>query len=303
MDFGNWLKGAWARTDRALNTYPDAVGLIVFAVFGLLMLWLNIAHGEYDRIPFTIALTMSYGLMFSLPAFLVLRHRKRQQKTVSRIRGLYALACEMLNEDRKAEARRLLRSIRRWEQHWRIGESGLYQTAYSWFVMGAAFLAALAHYFVYANVNSQTAYGEVPQKTLFETAQYIQERPLAIGLLFFFALVVAGMARQYLQDLKSAPWAEFYGDQLENAIKAGRSVHEAPQHQGRDLPLNATARELLGLPARFTASELRQAWIRLARELHPDRWATAGDGVRRMKEAALKRVNAARDELAPEALA
>jgi hypothetical protein len=35
---------------------------------------------------------------------------------------------------------------------------------------------------------------------------------------------------------------------------------------------------------------------------HPDRRSSAGPAVRQMKEAALKRVNAARDELAPQAL-
>ena len=63
---------------------------------------------------------------------------------------------------------------------------------------------------------------------------------------------------------------------------------------------HATAHELLGLPVRFTSAELRQAWLRLVRELHPDRWAAAGEGAQQMKEAALKRVNAARDELAPQ---
>ena len=58
-----------------------------------------------------------------------------------------------------------------------------------------------------------------------------------------------------------------------------------------------SARQLLGLPERFTGAELRRAWLRLVRELHPDRRATSGSGVRQMKEAAMKRVNAARDEL------
>lgn len=303
MHFTAGLKDRLARAKWTLDNYPDAVGVIFFAIGGLLMLWLNVEQGRYDRLPITGALIISYGIMFGLPVFLVRRHRSRQQNTLDRIRGLYALACEMLNEDRKAEALRLLRSIRRWEQHWRIGESWLYQTAYSWFVMGATFLAAVAHYFLFTNVNSQAAYGIIPQKSLFETALFLQERPIALGILCFFAFIVGRMAQSYLCDLKSAPWAEFYGEQLENAIKAGRTVNEAPQHAARDLPLNATARELLGLPARFTAAELRQAWIRLARELHPDRWVSAGDGVRRIKEAALKRVNAARDELAPFATA
>jgi len=62
------------------------------------------------------------------------------------------------------------------------------------------------------------------------------------------------------------------------------------------------ARELLGLGPGFTKAQLRAAWLRLARELHPDRRSSAGPAVRNRKEAGLKRVNAARDELAPVAL-
>ena len=64
-----------------------------------------------------------------------------------------------------------------------------------------------------------------------------------------------------------------------------KSVEPAPQHEGPDLPENVTARELLGLDAQFTKADLRSAWLRLARELHPDRWMTSGPAVRRMKEA------------------
>jgi len=231
-----------------------------------------------------------------------MRHRSRQQRTLDRIRGLYALACEMLGEDRKTEAYRLLRSIRRWEQHWRIGESRLYQLAYSWFVVGATALAAFVHYVVYTNMNSQITSGEIPQKNLLETAQYLESNPIALSIIGVFAFLVGLTAQKHLHDLKGAPWSEFYGDRLASAINAGRTVNEAPQHHGRELPVNASARELLGLPDRFTAAELRQAWLHLARELHPDQWIGAGDGVRRMKEAALKRVNAARDELAAQAV-
>jgi hypothetical protein len=266
------------------------------------MLSLNVAEHGSDRLPITFAWLVSYGVMFGLPGFLVMRHRCRQQKTLSRIRGLYALACEMLAEDRKVEARHLLRSIRRWERHWRIGDSEIYRIAYSWFVIATTAAAAVVHYFLYTNVNSQTAYGEIPQRNLLETALFLENHPIALWIIGVFAFSVGLAARQHLHDMKGLPWAEFYGDRLESAINAGRTVNEAPQHQGRELLLNATARELLGLPSRFTAAELRQAWIRLARELHPDRWTSAGEGVRKMKEAALKRVNAARDELMAHAL-
>jgi curved DNA-binding protein CbpA len=68
------------------------------------------------------------------------------------------------------------------------------------------------------------------------------------------------------------------------------------------LPEDISAQELFGLTPGFTKSQLRAAWLRLARELHPDRWSAAAPAARKMKEAALQRVNAARDELAPQAL-
>jgi hypothetical protein len=297
-----WLRDRWTRAKLALEAQPDLAGWLVFMLLGLALTALNVAEGRYDRLPITVAWLASNALMFALPGLLVMRHRARQQNTISRIRGLYALACEMLAEDREGEASRLLRSIRRWELHWRIGESGLYQLAYSWFVVAATAAAAFVHYFLYTNVNSQTAYGEIPQKNLLETAQFLQTHPIALWIIVVFASIVGLAARQHLRDLKGIPWAEFYGDRLASAINAGRTVNEAPQHEGPELPLNATPRELLGLPAHFTAAELRRAWLRLVRELHPDHWAAAGDGVRQMKEAALKRVNAARDELAGQAL-
>lgn len=296
------LKDRWARIQQTLARHPEWGGWVLFVPLALGMLYLNAAERRYDRLPITSAWLISCVLMFALPSFLVMRHRSRQQNTLSRIRGLYALACEMLAEDRKAEARRLLRSIRRWELHWRIGDSGVYRLAYSWFVTAATAAAAFVHYFLYANINSQTASGQTPQKSLLETAEFLQAHPIGLWIIAFISVFVGVSARQHLRDMKGASWSEFYGDRLASAINAGRTVNEAPQHQKPELPPNATARELLGLPPHFTAAQLRRAWLRLARELHPDRWATAGEGVRRMKEAALKRVNAARDELASQAI-
>jgi hypothetical protein len=58
----------------------------------------------------------------------------------------------------------------------------------------------------------------------------------------------------------------------------------------------------LALAPGFTKAQFRAAWLRLARELHPGFWSSAGPAVRKMKEAALMRVNAARHKLAPQAL-
>ena len=134
-----------------------------------------------------------------------------------------------------------------------------------------------------------------------DTWQYLLDHPSQLWTIAIISVLFGLRALNYLHDLKNAPCSEFYGERLASALNAGRTVNAAPQHKGWQLRVNATARELLGLPERFSV-ELRRAWLRLVRELHPDRWATAGEGVRQMKEAALKRVNAARDELASQAV-
>lgn len=243
----------------------------------------------------------SWLLMFGLPVMMVWWHRRRQQHVIVRVRGLYAVAVEYLMQGRDRDARQALRSIRRWEHHWRIGNSGLYRVAYSGFVIAATTLVAALHYLAYVNVYSQSGYGQVAHKSLIDTVRYLLEHPIQIWIFGFLSLMFGFKAVEHLKDLAGAPWSEFYGDRLQAALKAGRTVNEAPWHD-RPLPQSAvSARELLGLSETFTSAQLRRAWLILVRELHPDRWATAGEGVQRMKEAALKRVNAARDELVSQA--
>ena len=79
-----------------------------------------------------------------------------------------------------------------------------------------------------------------------------------------------------------------------------RAGHGLQPSNGKEQPKGrskVTPRELFGLGEQFTAAQLRRAWVGLAHELHPDRWTKASPAVRRTKEEAMKRVNAAKDEL------
>jgi hypothetical protein len=139
-------------------------------------------------------------------------------------------------------------------------------------------------------------------KGLSDTIVFLLNEPWVLALVGGVAILFSLGGLRDAMQVRSRPWSEFYGDQLTAALRAGRGVENAPQHEFPPLPEGVTARELFGLNATFTKAELRSAWLRLARELHPDRWIQSGQGVRTMKETALKRVNAARDELAPFAL-
>jgi hypothetical protein len=69
------------------------------------------------------------------------------------------------------------------------------------------------------------------------------------------------------------------------------------------IPDGITAPGSLALGRGFTKAQFRAASLPLARELHPGLLVgRAGPAVRKMKEAALMRVKAARHKLAPQAL-
>ncbi len=281
------------------ETYAGAVVLAVIAVIGFgLMAGAEYWGGQSERIPITSLYIGSWLLMFILPVMLVWSHRRRQHHVISKVRSLYAVAVEYLMTGREQEAQQALRSVRKLEQHWRIGNSLLYRLVYSAFVIGATTLVAVLHYVFLVNVYSQSGYGQAAHKNLADTMHYLVEHPLQLWWIGGISLFFGFRAIEHLKDLAGAPWSEFYGDRLSAALKAGRVVNEAPWHDKPTPRESVSARELLGLPERFTRAQLRRAWLSLVRDLHPDRWESAGNGVRMMKEAALKRVNAARDELA-----
>ncbi len=179
--------------------------------------------------------------------------------------------------------------------------------------MGATYLyrLALLSYLIVTNIAWGSLYfflgyhvhstSDGYHNSLIDSAAQLWNDPLSLVMLGALAILFSiGPALRYT-DVKSRPWSEFYGDRLKAALKAGRGLEMAPQHDGPDLPDGVSARELLGLSPGFNKAQLRRAWIRLAGELHPDRWISSGEAVRRMKEAGLKRVNAARDELMAQA--
>lgn len=289
----NRAASAAARASVVFENHADLAGYtgLCIVVGGLVALF-----GERERMPLTVAYALSGPFMFGLPVLMVVRHCLRQARVMTRLRALYAVAEVMTMSGRYADARCKLTSIKRWELHWRIGNSFLYRAAYGAIVMASTFLAAMLHYTLYLHeYHSHKSFGE--------TVEMMIAKPADTAWYMGFALLASLSAIAHLRDLAEEPWALFYSAKLRSMLDAGRAV-AAPRRQARARSTSeANARELFGLSATFTHAELRRAWLRMVRELHPDRWAHAGDAVRGAKEAALKRVNAARDELMAQAVA
>ena len=272
------------------------VRLAILAFVAALWVTLTLWMGKWDELTSHLVLLAAMGGTILWPVYIAARHKHRQDKLLDRLRAVFVLSTTNLTQEREGEARKGLHQIRRLERRWRFGASYPYRLALLSSVILTNVGIALVYLVGTVHLSSQTHYHYQPLR---ETLRIHWESPflwpLAIGMAVLFALPPSIEAFR----ITARQWAEFYGDRLEAILKAGRGVEPAPQHEGPDLPPDgASALELLGLNSGFTKQELRKAWLCLARELHPDRWSASGDGARQMKEAALKRVNAARDELA-----
>ncbi len=225
-------------------------------------------------------------------------HARTQDQRLAKMQANYAVGLDALMSGAREIADKQLAAIRRNEAEWKAGDTEDSATQRLAFAVMVSVPSSVA--FQVANWAQFGPNGK--HVSLLEAWNHIQNSPndwawvVGLGVAAVFPYIRDASA------IRAKRWAEFYGDRLEAVLKAGRYVATAPQHTGLGLaPEGAGIRELFGLGQPFTKAELRRAWLRLARELHPDRWHNAGDGVRLLKEAALKRVNAARDELAPQA--
>jgi hypothetical protein len=276
----------------------DFTGNFTIAAFVLLLLsGLAAWSGEWHKVPIYTGYVVCFFGGFVWPLLVMGRLRRQQDGLLDKIRAQYVIATTLLMEDDVAQARGRLAVIRKLEAHWRLGAHPIIRYAHIAYAaitnFGIAFTGQLFHYHIQSTQKPST-FGDTV-RFMFDTPSVLW---IGVGVALFFSL----MALPEAIRVHGRAWSEFYGDNLEAALKAGRGVERAEHHDILPIGEGISARELLGLNPGFTKAQLRAAWLRLARELHPDRWSSAGPAVRKMKEAALKRVNAARDELAPLAL-
>lgn len=289
-----WLENSGRRI--SVEGHEHTGTLVMAVAFTALFVVLAFYSDKWTELPLQLGNIAGVFGAFVWPHYVMGRHRRQQDRILDKIRAQYVMAITSLMASQERIARRRLQIIRSLETHWRLGAGYPYRIALLTYVLATNMALAFAgQVFAYH-------LGAYPKRDSFmESVQLLWSTPWVLGLAAGIAFLFSFPAFRDASQIKSRPWSEFYGDRLVSALKAGKGVEPAPQHEGPDLAEGVSARELLGLNPHFTKADLRSAWLRLARELHPDRWMSSGPAVRRMKEASLKRVNAARDELMAQA--
>lgn len=276
----------------------DFTFLIVMTLAAtLVMVAVMTAGGKWSELPLVFTFSVGIVAPFMWPLYVMGRHRRRQDRILDKIRAQFVLATTSLMADERTSALHRLRTIRNLESQWRLGASFPIRFALLTYVLATNMAIAFVGRVLGLHFNSNPR-----AESVLDTWHQVWTSPWLLAMIIGMAILFGLASFRDASQIQSRPWSEFYGDFLEKALHAGRNLAAAGEKARPRIRKNVSARDLLGLSERFTKAELRRAWLRLARELQPDRWTSATPAVRRRNEAAMKRVNAARDELIPQAV-
>jgi hypothetical protein len=236
----------------------------------------------------------SLFVVMIVPGMMKRAHVRRQNRLLERCRALYVLAVEAVGLGDDATARGYLKRIRRIESHWRFGNSWPYRIAFAFWAIG---VAAAAYMLLRAGVAVLVGLASLPNE------DHMRRISEAVPVFLFLAALGAmhGMAA-FFSAWTDRRLVDDCGDRLERILNAGCHVAiVSEEDEWRRFGDCLTPEQILGLGLTFTRRQLDRARRRLVAKLHPDRWHSAGPAVRRAREEALKRVNAAYDLLRPRA--
>jgi hypothetical protein len=222
---------------------------------------------------------------WAVPWFVKRQHNLRQNHLIEVCRARFILAVQHLASNNEPAARVLLLDIRAVEDRWHYGNSAVYRIALGCKAIGLGTVLA-------------TASRVGPLVYIF------RDRPstdwIFIGSMA--ALCAAHTLFSYFGDWHSHWIVDDCGDRLEALLNAGRGVDaRSPKSKRGRLEDGLAAREVFGLEPGFALKDLNAARRRMAALYHPDRLQTAPASATRAAEDAMKRINAAYDELKSQA--
>jgi hypothetical protein len=294
-------------------------GLLIAGLLVLFLLFILLAFASGDTVSSVSQIDMvektAFVTMFALPWLFMGGHCVRQDRFLDRMRAAFALGAAAHLADNLAESTRQLRFIRNYERKWKFRDASAYRFALylciTAFVACSAMTAAFLTQWrslieAAARKGIDKAISPVQVVVNFQEMGWWLIFPTIFVAFYTYFIVRHAVILDRNSDVYiSRRWVTFYGDQLAQMQQASRSMAAASHYEEKArgahrLPGELiSARELFGLGDQFSKAQLRSAWLRLARELHPDRWFGAPEHIRQLKETALKQVNAAKDELEP----
>ena len=221
------------------------------------------------------------ALAWVMPVAIRNWHIARQNRLIEDCRARYILAVQALADGDEQIARASLTDIRNIELRWRLRNSGPSRLVLGFLAIGVVSLMA-------------TALRAAP---LWLNA-VAHSRPFDPTIIFWTVVLCIFHTLYSFYGPFVSPWiVDDCGDRLEALLNTGRGV--ATQRAGRKRRLRdgLAAREVFGLEPGFTMKQLSAARRRLAGRYHPDRWQSEPASAAHAAEEAMKRVNAAFDEL------
>ncbi len=205
-----------------------------------------------------------------------------QNRFIEQCRSLFILAVQHIAQADEPAARELLQRIRAIEARWLVGQRPAYRVALGACAIGVGLVGGVL-----------LRFGPMVM------SDFESNRTADLGLLLF----VVGATALHTLNSYFAPWVSEWivddcGDRLERLLNAGRRIAlRSSNKKGQRLQDGLAPHEVFGLGPRFTLKQLNAARRRLATEYHPDRWQTAPASDACAAEEAMKRVNAAYDQI------
>ena len=219
---------------------------------------------------------------FTIPWLIKNRHITRQNRLIDECRSRFILAVRYLANNNEPAARGLLDEIRAIEARWKRADS----------IPSKVALGCVA-------ILLGTMAGATLRFAPFAAMSIEHGKALDLtNLAWVSGLSAMHTVFSYCYDWHS-PWiVDDCGDRLEALLNTGRGIAiSSPKTRRTRLKDGLAAREVFGLDILWTLKELNAARRRMAAQYHPDRWQTAPPGAAKAAEDAMKRINAAYDQL------
>lgn len=231
----------------------------------------------------------SIAFAWMVPAATKRAHVRRQNRMLDRCRALYVVALQVIELSDEDGAHACLARIQRIEARWRYGGSPLFRLVLALWSIG---LAAVG-YTVLRALSLLPMEHRTP--TLEDLRRFTESAPIV--------LMIGAAGSLHALNSYLGAWTDWRlvddcGDRPERILNAGRDIAMAPKTSRRRSHVgDLSTEQMFGLGSDFTRRQLDAARRKLVRKLHPDLWQHASPAVRRSQEEALKRVNAAYDQL------